>query len=100
LARRGHPAVGAFYSVYFAITNCDFVGMIELMRTNDVVVISFVESLLRDAGIDVLVADQNMSVLDGSVGILPRRLLVSDDDADAARRILVDAGIGHEMRKK
>ncbi|MFU0506496.1 putative signal transducing protein [Pseudaminobacter sp. NGMCC 1.201702] len=74
--------------------------MIELMRTNDVVIISFVESLLRDAGIDVLVADQNMSVLDGSVGILPRRLLVSDDDADAARRILVDAGIGHEMRKK
>jgi hypothetical protein len=41
-----------------------------------------------------------MSVLDGSVGILPRRVLVTDEDANAARRILVDAGIGHEMRKK
>jgi len=100
LARRERPTVAAFYSVYFTITNCDFAGMIELMRTNDVVIISFVESLLRDAGIDVLVADQNMSVLDGSVGILPRRVLVTDEDANAARRILVDAGIGHEMRKK
>ncbi len=47
--------------------------MKELLRTNDAVVISFVESLLRDAGIGCLVADQNMSVLDGSIGILPRR---------------------------
>ncbi|MGB3391600.1 MAG: DUF2007 domain-containing protein, partial [Pseudaminobacter sp.] len=55
--------------------------MIELVRTNDAVVISFVESLLRDAGIQCLVADQNMSVLDGSIGVLPRRILVPDDDA-------------------
>ena len=47
--------------------------MIELVRTNDPVVISFVESLMRDAGIACFVADQNMSVLDGSIGILPRR---------------------------
>ena len=39
-----------------------------------------------------------MSVLDGSIGVLPRRVLVVDDDADAARRILVDAGIANEMR--
>lgn len=73
--------------------------MKELIRTNDAVVISFVESLLRDAGIECLVADQNMSVLDGSIGILPRRLLVVDDDADEARRIIADAGIGNEMRE-
>jgi hypothetical protein len=72
--------------------------MIELIRTNDAVVISFVEALLRDAGIDCLVADQNMSVLDGSLGILPRRILVSDDDADEAKSILIDAGIGDELR--
>lgn len=72
--------------------------MIELIRTNDAVVISFVEALLRDAGISVLVADQNMSVMDGSLGILPRRILVVDEDADEARRILKDAGIANEIK--
>jgi hypothetical protein len=73
--------------------------MIELIRTNDVVVISFVESLMRDAGIGCFVADQNMSVMDGSLGILPRRVMVDASRADEARRILTDAGVGHEMRR-
>jgi hypothetical protein len=73
--------------------------MKELIRTNDAVVISFVESLLKDAGIGCLVADQNMSVLDGSIGVLPRRVMVLEDDMDAARRILVDAGIANEIRE-
>jgi len=72
--------------------------MIELLRTNDAVVLSFTQSLLRDAGIDCLVADENMSVLDGSIGILPRRVLVAEDDADEAKGILADAGIGNEIR--
>lgn len=72
--------------------------MIELIRTNDAVLLSFVEALLRDAGIGVLVADRNMSVVEGSIGILPRRVLVSEDDEAAARRILVDAGIADELR--
>jgi Putative prokaryotic signal transducing protein len=50
--------------------------MIELLRTNDAVLISYVEALLRDSGIDHFVADQNMSILDGSIGIMPRRVLV------------------------
>ena len=74
--------------------------MKELIRTNDAVIISFVESLLRDAGIGCFVADQNMSVLDGSIGILPRRVMVVDDEVEAARRILVDAGIANEMRDR
>lgn len=73
--------------------------MIELLRTNDAVVISFVEALMRDAGIEFLVADQNMSILDGSLGILPRRILVDEDEAERARRILEDAGIAHEIRR-
>jgi hypothetical protein len=74
--------------------------MIELLRTNDAVVISFVQSLLKDAGIDCLLADENMSVLDGSLGILPRRILVPEDNANAARRLLADAGIANEISKR
>ncbi len=74
--------------------------MIELVRTNDVVVISFVESLMRDAGIACFVADQNMSVMDGSLGILPRRVMVDAERADEARQILTDAGMADEMRGK
>jgi hypothetical protein len=73
--------------------------MIELIRTNDPVVISFAEALLRDAGIAYLVADQNMSIIEGSIGILPKRLLVDGDAVDRARRLLTDAGIAHEMRQ-
>ena len=71
--------------------------MKELIRTNDAVIISFVEALLRDAGIAHFVADQNMSVLDGSIGILPRRIMVDADEIDRARSILADAGIGNEI---
>jgi len=67
--------------------------MIELIRTNDAVAISFIESLLRDAGIDFLIADQNMSIMEGSLGVLPRRVLVAEDQAEDARQILADAGV-------
>ncbi len=75
-------------------------AMIELMRTNDPVLISFVEALLRDAGLSYFVADQNMSVIEGSLGILPRRVMVSDDDLDAARQLLEEAGIAGELGKQ
>jgi hypothetical protein len=73
-------------------------AMIEIVRTNDPVLISFVEALMRDAGIGFMVADQNMSILEGSIGVLPRRVLVAEDEAAQARRILVDAGIADELR--
>jgi len=44
------------------------------------------------------VFDQNMSVLEGSLGILPCRVLVAEDDIAAARRLLTDAGLAHELR--
>ncbi|MEM0908820.1 MAG: DUF2007 domain-containing protein, partial [Pseudomonadota bacterium] len=62
--------------------------MLELLRTNDMVLISFVEALLSEAEIGHLVVDQNMSVLEGSIGILPRRVLVARDRFDAARQML------------
>jgi hypothetical protein len=70
----------------------------ELIRTNNAVLVSAVEALLDGAGIRHMVLDQNMSVLEGSLGILPRRLLVADEDARAARSLLVEAGLGHELR--
>jgi len=72
--------------------------MEELIRTNDLVTISFVEALLKDAGIGYLVADQAMSAVEGMVGAFPRRVLIDADDRIAARRLLVDAGLSHELR--
>ena len=71
--------------------------MDELLRTNDPVLLSFVEALLTEAGIAHAVADRNMSVIEGSLGILPRRVLVAADELDAARGLLSDAGLGHEL---
>jgi len=72
--------------------------MHEIIRSNDVVLLSFAESLMRDAGISVMIADQQMSILEGSLGMLQRRLLVDSDEVDQARRILTDAGLAAELR--
>jgi hypothetical protein len=71
--------------------------MIELLRTNDVVLISAIEALLRAEGIHLFVADQYMSVLEGSVGFLPRRLCAPADQAERARNLLREAGFGREL---
>lgn len=72
--------------------------MRELVRTNDPVLVSAVGALLDGAGIKHVVFDRNMSVLEGSLGVLPCRMLVADDDIAAARRVLTDAGLAHELR--
>lgn len=72
--------------------------MRELVRTNDVVLVSAVGALLDGANIHHLVLDNNMSIMDGSLGVLPRRILVHEDDNQAARRLLEDAGLAHELR--
>lgn len=74
--------------------------MTEIMRTNNLALISFVEALLREAGVGYLVADAHMSTLDGSIGALPRRILVESDRLDEARRLLADADLGAELRPK
>jgi hypothetical protein len=60
----------------------------ELIRADDTVLISVVEALLKSAHIGHLVADQNMSVPESSIGIFPRRILVDKDQFAAARRLL------------
>jgi hypothetical protein len=70
----------------------------ELLRTNDVVLVSAVTALLEGAEIHHLLLDNNMSIVEGSLGVIPRRILVHEDDIQAARRLLSDAGLGHELR--
>jgi hypothetical protein len=72
--------------------------VIEIIRSNDPVLLSFAESLIRDAGIHCMIADQAMSVLEGSLGMLPRRFLVEIDREAEARRLLADAGLEAELR--
>lgn len=72
--------------------------MREIVRTNDAILISAIEALLDGAGIPHLVLDRNMSVIEGSIGILPRRVLVADALEADARAVLRDAGLGHELR--
>ena len=73
--------------------------MEELIRTNDPVLISFAESLLKDAGLRAFVADNHMSILEGSAGFIMRRILVDSDDFEEARGLMRDAGLGHELRE-
>ncbi len=63
-----------------------------LTRTNDPVQLSFLLALLRDAGIPALVLDEHASAMDGSIGAVPRRLMVADDDLEEARALLREAG--------
>jgi len=67
--------------------------MKELIRTNDPTIIAFATALLDGEGITAFAIDVHMSALEGSIGILPRRLMVAADDLARARRVLVDNGI-------
>jgi hypothetical protein len=71
--------------------------MTELLRTNDPVLISAVEALLKGAAIEYFVADQNMSVMEGSIGALPRRVLVNREQFARARKLLADAGLADAL---
>ncbi len=67
--------------------------MVELLRSNDVVLLSWVEVFLRDAGIECVLLDHHISITEGSIGAFNRRLMVLDGDLDEARAMLVEAGI-------
>ncbi len=69
--------------------------MIELMRTNDLVLLSFAAAVLRDAGLAPIELDGHMSVLDGSIPALQRRLMASEAEAERALQVLTEAGLPH-----
>ena len=65
--------------------------MKELLRTNNLVYLSFAQAVLKDAGIVTLLFDAHMSVMDGSIGALPRRLMVADAEFVRAQKLLNEA---------
>ena len=67
--------------------------MKELLRSTDPTTIAFATALLQGEGIDCFEMDVNMSVLEGSIGILPRRLMVRSDDLSEAETVMSDNGI-------
>jgi len=71
--------------------------MEALLKTNNPAVLSFVEALLSEANIEYLVLDQHMSIVEGSLGIIPRRVLVHEIMLSRARQILMDADLGNEL---
>ena len=73
--------------------------MEELVRTNDIVLISVIENLLEGAGIVHMVVDNHMSVLEGFGGMIARRVLVDREQITQARQIMHEAGLGGELRE-
>ena len=72
--------------------------MAELVRTNNHGIVAVIESLLQEADIRYHVADRNISVIEGSIGAFPMRVLVPDDAEDEARELLTDADLGEWLR--
>lgn len=67
--------------------------MIEVMRTTNPVDVSYIEALLKEAGIHMAVFDSNISIVEGSIGVFPKRVMISEDDSDAVRRLLRGSGL-------
>ena len=70
---------------------------VELVRTNDSVVVSAIAALLSEARIPFVVTDYNVSILAGSIGAFPIRVIVGDCCVSDARRLLAEAGYGQEL---
>ncbi|HRX37480.1 MAG TPA: DUF2007 domain-containing protein [Aestuariivirga sp.] len=67
--------------------------MLELLRSNDPVYLSFVRHVLEEEGIGFVQLDDHMSAMEGSLGILPRRIMVSEEEIERARRVLGNASL-------
>ena len=72
--------------------------MRDLVTTNDPVLLNYLTVLLQGAGIESVIFDSNMSSVQGTLGAVTQRLAVPEDRWDAARRLLVEADLGHWVR--
>ena len=68
-------------------------AMTELLTTNDAVLISYASALLDGEGIPYAIFDSNMSIVEGSIGVLPRRLMVDPEWLSQAQRLMDEAGV-------
>jgi hypothetical protein len=66
--------------------------MVELVRSNDVVFLSWAQAMLAAEGIEAILLDGHMSVVEGSIGAIPRRLAVAEPDLARAQELLRAAG--------
>ena len=73
--------------------------MITILHTNNPVTLDYAQSVLRVSQIDSFIADTHVSILQGSIGAIPRRLMISDEYGYAARWALEQAGLGKEIIK-
>ena len=71
--------------------------MIAVLKTVNPATLNFAQAILKEADIPFFVMDQNASMIDGSIGAIPRRLMVLDEDGTDARKALDDAGLGEEI---
>ena len=63
--------------------------MIAILKTVNPATLNFAQAVLKEAGIPFFLMDQNVSIIDGSIGIIPRRLMVVEDDVDDARQAFI-----------
>lgn len=81
----------------FSAENREKAPMRLLLRSTNGVLIDFALALLRDRGLAPVELDHHASLVDGSLGIVPRRIVIEDADERAARRALEEAGLGAEL---
>jgi hypothetical protein len=72
--------------------------MKDLIRTNNPALISYVEALLKQLDIQYFIADQAISSAEGSIGMFPKRVMVTPEHMAKARQLLIDAGLENELR--
>ena len=73
--------------------------MIPILKTVNPATLNFAQAVLKEAGIPFFLMDQNASIIDGSIGIIPRRLMVLDEDLAEAQQAFIQAGIEDEIHQ-
>jgi hypothetical protein len=73
--------------------------VIAILKTVNPATLNFAQAVLKEADIPFFVMDQNVSIIEGSIGVIPRRVMVVDEDAKDARQAMVDAGLGDELEQ-